>query len=98
VHLGRLRGRGNRLPGASKQATSETLLERELSNKGQHAALFRIRLSLSKFHRAELVEVGGWDHPVDGVQTFGGEADAGSVHLKAKTNAAWVSNGGFGAI
>jgi hypothetical protein len=47
---------------------------------------------------AELVEVGEWDHLADGVKVFGGEADAGGVHLKAKENTAGVANGGFGGI
>ncbi len=38
---------------------------------------------------AELVEVGGWDHPADGVEVFGGEADAGGVNLKAKKKDSW---------
>ncbi len=47
---------------------------------------------------AELVEVGGWDHPADGVQVFGGEADAGGVNLEAEEDTAGVANGGFGGI
>jgi hypothetical protein len=45
---------------------------------------------------AELVEVGGWDHPADGVEVFGGEADAGGVNLKAKENTySWDSQWRF---
>ena len=47
---------------------------------------------------AELVEVGGWDHPADGVEVLGGEADAGGVNLKTKEDAAGVADGGFGGI
>jgi hypothetical protein len=47
---------------------------------------------------AELVEVGGGNHPADGVEVLGGEADAGGVHLKAKEDTAGVTDGGFGGV
>ena len=41
------------------------------------------------------MEVGGWDHPADGVKVLGGEADAGGVYLEAKEDTASVADRGF---
>ncbi len=48
--------------------------------------------------RTEFVEVGGGDHAADGIQIFVSEADAESVNLKAKENAAGVSDSSFGGV
>ena len=48
--------------------------------------------------RTEFVEVGGREHPADGVQVFVCEADATCINLKAKENAARVADGGLGGI
>ncbi len=49
---------------------------------------------------AGLVELGGWDHPADGVEVFVGEADAGGVHLKTEKNTAnsSVADSGFRGV
>ena len=48
--------------------------------------------------RPEFVEVGGGNHAADGVQVFVGEADAQSVHFKAKENAVGVADRGLGGV
>jgi hypothetical protein len=48
--------------------------------------------------RPEFVEVGRGNHAADGVQVFVGEADAQSVHFKAKENAVGVADRGFGGV
>ena len=48
--------------------------------------------------RTEFMEVGGWDHPADGIQVFVCEVDALGVDFKAKKHTAGVADGCFGGF
>jgi hypothetical protein len=48
--------------------------------------------------RPEFVKVGRGNHAADGVQVFVSEADAQSVHFKAKKDAVGVSDRGLGGV
>ena len=48
--------------------------------------------------RPEFMEVGGGNHPADGVQVFVCEVDAFGVYFKSKKHTARVADCGFGGI